>query len=241
MAGNKRWSDKEISVLRKYYAGSDIKELVKKLPNRSVNSIHKKASDLGVSFTKNERTNLDLRIDDLFSKLENVINRLDRIDESIRLMRDFRKKQNAKWSDEDDKFLIENLKKIHTQEISNILGRTESSVRQRASLLNLVKKYDLEKNNSKRRNFYKSLIGTPFLDLVEKEQKEKVVVRNLLSYYNLNVVGGIIVDKSKRTPLEKIDFDTLTVKEIAKKYHYSVNEIKIFLKSKKNDRKRKIN
>ena len=53
MGGNKRWTADELTYLSKNYGYSSIEDLSKYL-TRSKASIHKKASDLGISFSKVE-------------------------------------------------------------------------------------------------------------------------------------------------------------------------------------------
>lgn len=74
MAGNKRWSQKEIDVLYKHYQGTDIDTVIKMLnKERSKDAIHKKASDLGISFAFEERS-------EIMSQLKIISNRLYKIE-----------------------------------------------------------------------------------------------------------------------------------------------------------------
>ncbi len=274
MAGNKRWSQKEIDLLKTYYSITSIEEISEKLPNRSIDAIHKKASDLKIAFSPDEE-NL------IFSKLEEICKKVDRIEKFIYGLK------KSYWTKEEDDYLTENYQKKSIKEIAMSLSRTKASVQNRKALLNLTRpktkpirnpEFDLKLKELYYKATYKEIakelnIGQASLSRFIRELKDEGVItkrkrnpvsedvkkykgkkikdvviemdiserklRSLLSYVELNVVGGIIIDKEERTPLNKISVSLENVDEVAQKYHYTKREILRYLKSKSDDTKRK--
>lgn len=69
MAGNKRWKQKEIDLIFKHYPTGGVEELKKELDSRSDAAIHKKASDLGVSFSPDERTDIKKMLTEILDRI----------------------------------------------------------------------------------------------------------------------------------------------------------------------------
>ena len=137
MSGNKRWSEKEIQDLRKHYQGTSIDDIVRILPNRSKASIHKKASDLGISFKWDERN-------ETIALLKDVLQRLERIE----LIVNNRSKRQTIWSKQDIDLLTDNYQTLSDFNISQLLsnGATRSSVQSKRLALGLTKKRGKQRN-----------------------------------------------------------------------------------------------
>ena len=144
MAGNKRWSEKEIQYLRKHYQGTDIDDILRVLTNRSKASIHKKASDLGISFKWNEKN-------EILVLLQDIIIRLEKLELSL----NNRKKRQTIWTDEDVEIIKKNYQELSDYNIAQLLsnGSNRATVQIKRSSLGLTKKlgkkriYDTEKEN----------------------------------------------------------------------------------------------
>ncbi len=279
MAGNKRWSQNEIDILKTYYSITSIEEMAEKLPNRSVDAIHKKASDLKIAFSPDD-SNL------IFAKLEEINQRLIRL-EDIALRVNLGK---GSWSEKEDLYLINNHEKKTAKEMSKHLNRTPFAIQNRKAFwglttkkqkikrskefderfVNLYKTKELseiaktlkisvgsvsrlvtifkqeglikgKKERKKNVENFKKYKGQKFDDVLNLLGIPKTHLRTKLSLSELNVVGGVIIDKKERTSLNKIDVSLENVDEVAKKYHYSKREILRYLQSKENDTERKSN
>ena len=144
MAGNKRWSEKETQYLRKHYQGTDIDDIVRVLTNRSKASIHKKASDLGISFKWNEKN-------EIIVLLQDIVKRLEKMELSL----NNRKKIQTIWTDEDVEIIRKNYQVLSDYNIAQLLsnGANKAAVQLKRSSLGFIKNlgkqriYDAEKEN----------------------------------------------------------------------------------------------
>ena len=157
MAGNKRWSENEIQSLRKHYQGTSIDDISRILPNRSKASIHKKASDLGISFKWDERN-------ETIALLKDVLQRLERIE----LIVNNRSKRQTIWSKQDIDLLTDNYQTLSDFNISQLLsnGATRSSVQSKRLALGLTKK------RGKQRNYDSNLESYIIKHFPEKRARE---------------------------------------------------------------------
>ncbi|AZB23622.1 hypothetical protein EG339_02780 [Chryseobacterium bernardetii] len=126
MAGNKRWTQEEISYLKENYGIQSVEFISNKL-DRSTDSIHKKASDLKVSFA-----NLSEKIakeDRLEKKLDEVIFLLQRLIDN----------NHSHWTEYELDYIKKNYTLRSAPTIAAKLKRNPNSVIQKAKELGVIK------------------------------------------------------------------------------------------------------
>jgi hypothetical protein len=107
------WSDADIALLKKLYPNTINKDIAKKL-NKSVSSVEKKGSQLGLAKTREFRKEIN-------KKNASSSNRC------------------KIWTDEEIKYLRNNYKKLSGKEIANILSRSYASIIYKAQQIGLKK------------------------------------------------------------------------------------------------------
>lgn len=140
MAGNKRWSDKDLDILRREYGWTDLEALAAKL-GRSVAAIQWKASKEGIAFTreinvleyksiKQNLKDLSDAMTDVQAKLNKIINHLGLVDTE---------------PDYVDAVIIEKYKNHSAEEIGKMLNIDRKKVYDRVVILE--KKGLMERKN----------------------------------------------------------------------------------------------
>lgn len=72
MAGNRRWNQNEIDFLKANYGITDVKVIAKKL-QRSVDSVHWKASHLDIKYDPSNVIFINKRLDDIDKKMNRIL------------------------------------------------------------------------------------------------------------------------------------------------------------------------
>ena len=188
MAGNKRWTNKEIAILREEYGVTDNEELSVKL-NRSIDSIHWKASKLNISYLKN--SNILIKINNTEARLSKIEARLSKIESDLSkiegglpkiesllefIISRFPKigaKQFRPFTDEEKKFMLDNQKKMTLIEIADKLDRTHASVN---SMYVRMRKEGLISNSYSRKS-KNQLTNEEINNVLEKSKIEKNIAK----------------------------------------------------------------
>jgi hypothetical protein len=196
MGGNKRWSQEEIDILYKHYQGTDIERVIELLKNkRTKASIHKKASDLGISFSFSERS-------EIMAMLKAINERLFAIEKFLHN----RRSKYDRWHDNDIVFLKNNWEHKSDYEISQILGDrfNNADVQRKRLELGLLKKKGtsvLTKNKKVISYFIKHWKSKSTREIADDLHLSLKVAT---SYYRKLKKEGKLPPKNKRTNSKKI-------------------------------------
>lgn len=130
MGGNKRWSATELELLEKKYGLVDIDILAAEL-GRSIDSVHWKASQMNLRFSKNKDVNILVaileKLESIEEKISNLNNRIGGIKHSVA----------NHWKLSEIEYLRDSYGKKTTKEISDHLGRSIPSIHQKGIHLGL--------------------------------------------------------------------------------------------------------
>ena len=126
MAGNKRWTEKEIDYLKEHYGSIDVAEVAMFL-KRTIDSVHWKASQLNIEFKPSS-------IVELNSKLQRIEKKVDDILELLLLQ----SRTSAEWNaSEQIKLKQMYLSSRNVSDIAVSLNRSEASVYAQLSRMKL--------------------------------------------------------------------------------------------------------
>lgn len=161
-----RWTKDEVKILKDNYGKIDINKLSIIL-SRSNDAIHWKASQLNISFKKNDVVELYAEISSINERINSLTNDIQNILSMISTM----PKYNLNWTKEDREYIFLNYQKKSIKQIAKDLGRTPTSI------LGVISRFDLVKEK---------------IPKITEDQENFIVENfNKMTYYEIKKELGI--------------------------------------------------